>query len=89
MKKKTYYHPETFMEYIAEKNNINCVSIDLKAKRVRSNGTIRNENFDGNHLWESLETIMTYMSRPFITKLVTNLSFRSLFIAFSRIISDR
>jgi len=44
--KKRSYHPETFMKYVADKFNVQTKDIELKAKRVRSNGKIRNENFN-------------------------------------------
>ena len=44
--KKKAYHPETFMKYVADKFNVQTKDIELKAKRVRSNGKIRNENFN-------------------------------------------
>lgn len=43
--RKIYYHPEIFMKYIAEKNKIKIIDINLKGNRVRSNGNIKNENF--------------------------------------------
>ena len=43
---KTYYHPEKFMKYIALKNNIKHININLEGNRVRSNGVICNENFN-------------------------------------------
>lgn len=42
---KNIYIPENFMKYIANKYNIKIINIDLKGKRVRTNGKILNEKF--------------------------------------------
>ena len=44
-KYKSVYHAEKHMKYIAEKYNIKTVDINLKGKRVRTNGIPKEENF--------------------------------------------
>ena len=44
-KKNTFYHPEKFLKYITVRNNIKCITVDLKGKRVRSNGKTVDEKF--------------------------------------------
>lgn len=48
-KKKIAYHPEEHLKYVLEKFNFKVIDIDLKGKRVRSNGKIVNENFSQIH----------------------------------------
>ena len=44
--KKKFYHPERYLNYILKENNIKCKEINLKGKRVRANGKIKDEDFN-------------------------------------------
>jgi hypothetical protein len=44
-KEKKSYHPETHMKFMVDKFHIKTIDIDLKGKRVRSTGKIKDEDF--------------------------------------------